>query len=39
MGNMESSIGVCLRKVATVLILATIEVEVRLTINDEKKFQ
>ena len=39
MGSMESSIGIDLRKVATDLMLAAIEEDVRLTINDEEKFQ
>ena len=39
MGNMESSIRVDLRKVATDSILLVIEEEVRLTINDEENFQ
>ena len=38
MRNMEKSIGNDLRKVATDLILKAIEEEVRLTLNDEDKF-
>ena len=39
MGNIESSIGVDIRKVATDSMLAAIEGEVRLTKNDKEKFQ